>query len=348
MVTRRNDSFATGTLIPYGRESLPHADLPLADQELLDMYYYLLLARGLDDRMWLLNRQGKANFVISCNGHEASQVGSAWALRPGVDWVYPYYRDLGVILPLGMTPREVMLAVFARADDPSSGGRQMAGHWGKRDLKILSVSSPVGTQIPQAAGTAYASKLFGRDEVTAVYFGEGTTSQGDFHEGLNFVSIHRLPVVFICENNGYAISTPQRLEMAVGSVAARAPAYGMPGVSVDGNDVLAVFRAMTAAVERARRGDGPTLIETRTYRLVPHSSDDNDRLYRTKEEVDTWKKRDPVDRFQRYLQEQGLLTPDVDAGLRARVKAEVNDATDYAERAPLPQVEDIAKNLYAA
>ncbi|MBI3966041.1 MAG: thiamine pyrophosphate-dependent dehydrogenase E1 component subunit alpha, partial [Chloroflexi bacterium] len=239
MVTRRNDSVATETAIPYQRESVPHADLPLADQELLDMYYYLLLARGLDDRMWLLNRQGKANFVISCNGHEASQVGTAWALRPGVDWVYPYYRDLGVILPLGMTPREVMLAVFARADDPSSGGRQMAGHWGKRDLKIVSVSSPVGTQIPQAAGTAYASKLFGSDEVTAVYFGEGTTSQGDFHEGLNFASIHRLPVVFICENNAYAISTPQRLEMAVGSVADRAPAYGMPGVSVDGNDVLA-------------------------------------------------------------------------------------------------------------
>src|SRR5437867_2945569 len=253
-------------LVAPGRALAAHACTGgLSTQRLLDAHYFLTLARALDDRMWALNRQGKAHFVISCCGQEAAQVGSAMALDPGVDWVLPYYRDLGVMLALGMTPREAMLQFFARADDPCSGGRQMPGHWSYPRLKVVTGSSPVATQLLHATGIALASKIKREPQVTAVYFGEGCTAGGDFHEGLNFAGIHQLPVVFVCENNGYAISEPQSKEMPIANLADRAPGYGMPGEVVDGNDLLAVYRVMRRAVDRARRGEGPTLIEAKTY-----------------------------------------------------------------------------------
>ncbi len=321
--------------------------LPLPAPRLLDAHYWMTLARALDDRMWALNRQGKAAFVISCCGHEAAQVGSALALKPGVDWVLPYYRDLGVMLVLGMTAREAMLQFLARGADPCSGGRQMPGHWSYPRLKVVTGSSPVATQLLHATGIALASKLRREPHVTAVYFGEGSTAEGDFHEALNFAGIHKLPVVFICENNGYAISEPQSKEMPVANVADRASAYGMPGEVVDGNDLLAVYEAMQRAVDRARRGDGPTLLEAKTYRLVPHSSDDDDRVYRSREEVEQWRQREPLTRFRRFLREAGLLSDALLDETIRRVQREVDDATEFAERAPYAPPESIYRHVYA-
>jgi len=310
------------------------------------MYQKMLLARKLDERMWILHRQGKVAFHISGIGQEAAQVGLAFALKPGYDWVLPYYRDIGLVLSLGMQPRHLMLALFGKREDPSSGGRQMPSHFSYRPLNIVSVSSPVATNIPQAAGIALAAKLRHEDTVVVACFGEGSTSEGDFHEGLNWAGIHQLPVIFFCENNQYAISVPQTKQMAVENVADRAPAYGMPGVVVDGNDVLATYRATREAVKRARSGGGPTLLEAKTYRPVPHSSDDDDRSYRSREEVEIWKQRDPILRFEAYLEEQGLLGAELKEEALERVMTEVNDATAYAESAPYPEPEEALEPVW--
>jgi 2-oxoisovalerate dehydrogenase E1 component alpha subunit len=319
----------------------------LTEDDLRRMYELMLLARSLDERMWILQRQGRIAFVISCQGQEAAQVGTAYPLRPGVDWVHPYYRDVGAVLTVGMTARDLMLSAYAKAEDPLSGGRQMPNHFSHAALHIVSGSSPVITQVPQAAGIALASKIRGEDAVTVTYFGEGATSSGDFHEGLNFASIYKLPVIFVCENNEYAISVPQEKEMAVRNVADRAAAYAMPGVTVDGNDVLAVYRAMREAVDRARQGKGPTLLEAKTYRLVPHSSDDDDRIYRSRDEVAQWRQRDPVRRFRDQLVAAGILDEATEDEIHSRVAASVDDATDYAEAAPYPDISTVARRVYA-
>ncbi len=320
--------------------------LGLSDEQLRDMYYKMLVARFLGDRMFILNRQGRAPFAITGHGHEACQVGSAFALRPGRDWALPYYRDIGVVLALGMTSREIMLHFLARTGDPCSGGRQMPNHWSYPSLRIVTSSSVVATQIPHAVGVALASKLRGEDDVTIVYFGEGATSQGDFHEGLNFASVHKLPVIFFCENNGYAISEPQWKEMAVPNVSDRARGYGFRGATLDGNDTLAVYQTTRWAVEECRRGHGPKLIEAKTYRLVPHSSADDDRRYRSRAELEEWAKKDPLDRFRNYLEEHGLLDEEGAQALRARAEAEVQDAVDYAESQPYPAPEEALTHVF--
>jgi len=296
----------------------------------------MLLARTIDEREWMLNRQGKIPFVVSCQGQEATQVGMALALRPGVDHVLPYYRDLGMVLALGMTPVEVFLNLFAKADDPNSGGRQMPNHWAHVRLRIYSHSSPVATQIPQATGVALASRIKGEDAVTLVTFGEGASSKGDFHEALNFAAIHKLPVIFACENNRYAISVPQVKQMAIANVADRASGYGIHGEIVDGQDLLAVLKATERAVDRARAGDGPTLLEAKTYRLVPHTSDDDDRRYRAREEVAEWKKRDPILLFKNLLIDRGLWDEPQDQALRQEIFDQVSQAQAAAEAAPDP------------
>ena len=324
-----------------------HALLGLSDEQVLRMYRTMLLARRLDERQWILNRQGKQAFVIGCQGHEAAGVGSASALRPGLDIMLPYYRSLPAVLVFGTTARDVLLESLSRAEGPWSGGRQMPSHFSDPRYKILSSGSPVATQIPQAAGAALASRLRGDGAVTIVYFGDGATSKGDFHEGLNFAGIHRLPVIFFCENNGYAISTPQAKQMPVPNVAERAAAYGMPGILVDGNDVLAVYRATREAADRARRGEGPTLIEARVYRLSPHSSDDDDRRYRAPAEVAEARKAEPLVRFRRYLEEEGLLDEQRERDLQQAVVAEVEAALAEAEQAPAPRPEDALRHVFA-
>lgn len=323
-----------------------HRGLGLTDDDVLRMYETMLLARRLDERMWILNRSGQASFVISCQGHEATQVGAAWALDRERDWVYPYYRDVGLVLHLGLSPRHLMLALLGKAEDPSSGGRQMPNHFASPEHRIAPQSSVVGTQIPQAAGTALASKLRGDGAVTLVTFGEGATAQGDFHEGLNFASIHKLPVIFLCENNGYAISVPVEKQVASADVADRALAYDMPGVTADGNDPLEVYRVTREAVDRARAGEGPTLIEAKTYRLLAHSSDDDDSAYRSREEVEAWRKKDPIPRFAAYLKENALIDDQGLQEMEERVRQAVDDATDYAQQAPYPRAESLLDHVY--
>jgi 2-oxoisovalerate dehydrogenase E1 component alpha subunit len=317
-----------------------------SDLDLVRAYRLMLLARLIDEREWMLNRQGKIPFLVSCQGQEATQVGMALALRPGVDHVLPYYRDLGLVLALGMTAQEIFMNLFAKADDPNSGGRQMPNHWGHPQWNIHSHSSPVATQIPHAAGVALASRIKGEDAVTLVTFGEGATSKGDFHEALNFAGIHHLPVIFACENNRYAISVPQVKQMAIENVADRAAAYGMAGEIVDGQDLLAVYEATRRAVDRARAGEGPTLLEAKTYRLVPHTSDDDDRRYRAREEVAEWKGRDPVVLFRDYLQAQGLWDGERDQALRQALFEEVTQAQKAAEAAPDPLPEQALQHVW--
>jgi 2-oxoisovalerate dehydrogenase E1 component alpha subunit len=306
----------------------------------------MLTARLVDEAAFRLNRQGKAPFVVPVSGHEGCQIGTAWALERGRDVWLPYYRDLGVVLVAGMTPYEVFLGLFAKADDPASGGRQMPAHWSSRRLGIISGSSPIGTQVPHAAGIAYAVKYREEDAVVASWFGEGATSEGDWHEGLNFAGIHRLPVVFVCENNRYAISVEQSKQMAVENVADRAAAYGFPGVVVDGNDVLACFAAMKEAVARARSGRGPTLIECKTYRFQPHTSDDDDRTYRSREEVEKARLHDPVSRFATYLTGQGLVRDEEIASMVQEVKAELDVSIDKAWNAADPDPATLTRHVF--
>lgn len=323
-----------------------HQQAGLSDEQALEIYKTMLLARKIDERMWLLNRSGKIPFVISCQGQEAAQVGAAFALDREKDWTAPYYRDLGVVLAFGMTATDIMLSAFAKAEDPNSGGRQMPGHFGQKKNRILTGSSPVTTQLPHAVGVALAGKMEKKDFVSFVTLGEGSSNQGDFHEGLNFAGVHKLPVITMVENNKYAISVPFDRQVASENVSIRASSYGMHGVTIDGNDPIAVYEAVKDARERAVNGEGPSLIEAVTYRLTAHSSDDDDRTYREKEEVDEAKKRDNVLTFSAYLKETGVLTEALEKELLDEVQAIVNEATEYAEEAPYAEPEHALRFVY--
>nr|WP_100217654.1 thiamine pyrophosphate-dependent dehydrogenase E1 component subunit alpha [Virgibacillus halodenitrificans] len=323
-----------------------HEALGLSDDQVLEMFKTMLLARKLDERMWLLNRAGKIPFVISCQGQEAAQVGASFALDRDKDYVAPYYRDMGVVLAFGMTATELMLSGFAKAEDPNSGGRQMPGHFGQKKNRILTGSSPVTTQVPHAVGVALAAKMEKKDFVSFVTLGEGSSNQGDFHEGLNFAGVHKLPVITMVENNKYAISVPIEKQIASKNVSDRAQGYGMPGITVDGNDPLAVYEAVKDARERAINGEGPTLIEAVSYRLTAHSSDDDDRQYRESVEVEEAKQKDSIITFAAYLKEVGILTEEVEKELNQEIGSIVNEATDYAENAPYADPEDALKYVY--
>ncbi|MGJ9456913.1 thiamine pyrophosphate-dependent dehydrogenase E1 component subunit alpha [Oceanobacillus sp. CF4.6] len=323
-----------------------HRDLGLTDDQVLEMFRTMLLARKLDERMWLLNRSGKIPFVISCQGQEAAQVGASFALDRDKDYVAPYYRDMGIVLAFGMTANELMLSAFAKEDDPNSGGRQMPGHFGQKKNRILSGSSPVTTQVPHAVGVALAAKMERKDFVSFVTLGEGSSNQGDFHEGLNFAGVHKLPVITMVENNKYAISVPYERQVASKNVADRAQGYGMPGVTVDGNDPLAVYQAVKEARKRAAAGDGPSLIEAVSYRLTAHSSDDDDSTYREKNEVDEARKEDSIITFANYLKEAKILTEGAEKKLIEEIMIIINEATDLAENAPYAEAEHALKYVY--
>ena len=323
-----------------------HSSLGLSEQDAIDMYYYMLLARKLDERMWLLNRAGKIPFVISCQGQEAAQVGAAFALKKQRDIILPYYRDLGVVLVFGMTPKDLMLSAFAKAEDPNSGGRQMPGHFGSKKLNIVTGSSPVTTQVPHAVGVALAAKMRNEELVAFTTFGEGSSNQGDFHEGANFAGVHKLPVIFMVENNKYAISVPIKKQLPVDSVAVRAQGYGMPGYSINGNNPLEVFQYVKEARTRAINGEGATLLEAVTYRLVPHSSDDDDRSYRSREEVEEAKNQDPILVFKQYLYESGVLNDEKHQAMVEKIQREVAEATEYAENAAYPEPESTLLYVY--
>jgi len=321
--------------------------MELSRDPLLEVYYKLLLSRTVAQRERMLNRLGKGPFAITGEGQEGTQVGAAYALRPGHDWVLPYYRDIGIAITIGQTPRDLLLALLSKAEDVSSGGRNMPSHFSDPKLHIVSGSAPVSTQLPHAVGVAFAAKLHGSDEVALVTTGDGGTSPGDAHEAMNFAGIHKCALVFLVEHNQYAISVPWSKQSAVANVSVRAQGYGFPGVTVDGNDVLAVYGAARKAVDRARRGEGPTLIEAKTYRMVPHSSDDDDRRYRTREEVDEWGKKDPLARYQKWLTEHDLMDQRTLEEVQQRVAQEVDEATEYAENAPKPAPESAVERVYA-
>ncbi len=301
-------------------------------EEYLEIHRWMTMAKALDNRMHILVKQGPAPFVGSSRGHEGIQVASTAAIGED-DWLVPHYRGLANAIVRGLTMKEWMLAVFAKAGDPLSGGRNIPGGcYSYRKLKIAPVSQVVAAWIPKAAGIAYASKLSGDGAVTLCTFGDGATSQGDFHEGVNFAAAHKLPVVFVCENNGYAISVPIRLQMANPDIADRARGYGMVGVTVDGTDVPAAYAVCKEAVERARRGEGPTLIELK---------------YRTKEEIADAAEHDPVERFRSWLIERGWMTAGDSDRLQAECDQEASDAADWAEQQPDPIAEDALTNVFA-
>ena len=319
----------------------------LGAAQLLEMYRQMALCRTMDERVWLLNRQGKAAIVASSQGHEACQIGSVWALRKGHDLFYVYYRDLAVFISLGLTVREMMLGYLGKDGEPLSGARQFPAHGAYPEYNIVNLSNVVGTQIPQAVGAALASKMRGDDAVTIVYFGDGSSSVGDCHESMNFAAIHKLPVIFFCENNRFAISVPLSKQMAVDTVASRAAGYGMPGVVVDGADVAAVFEATSQAAARARAGQGPTLVEAMVERYLPHTSDDDDRRYRSRADIEEAKKRDPLKLLRDNLMAIGSLSEEMDKSILEEAKREVNEATEFVEAAPYPGTEGFYDHVYA-
>jgi 2-oxoisovalerate dehydrogenase E1 component alpha subunit len=339
-------------------ETIARPSARLSAQMLLEMYWTMVLSRRLDERSWALHRQGKISFHVSAMGHEAAQVGAAFALNRGIDYVHPYYRDLTLVLALGVTPFDFMMSLYGKSGESSSGGRQMPSHFSNRSRHIISGSAPVATQVPQAVGLAFAIRYrqqcglvnpsdASQPRLALACLGEGSTSQGEWHEGMNWAGVQNLPFICLVQNNIYAISVPVQSQMAVANVADRAAGYGVRGVVVDGNDVFAVYDAMAAAVRRAYNGEGPTLVEAKTYRQVPHSSDDDDRSYRTREEVAEWKRKDPILQFERRLLAEGVLTEAAIRSVDERARAEVERAQAEAEAAPWPAPEDALGDVYA-
>ncbi|RAV18627.1 thiamine pyrophosphate-dependent dehydrogenase E1 component subunit alpha [Paenibacillus contaminans] len=322
-----------------------HQTLGLSDQQVVDMYINMQRARKFDERCFVLQRSGKIAFHVSGIGQEVAQVSAAFALEQRKDYFFPYYRDYGLVLSVGMTMRDLMLSVFAKAEDPNSGGRQMPGHFSHKKHHIVTGSSPVTTQVPHAVGIALAGKMKKQSFATFVTFGEGSSNQGDFHEGCNFAGVHKLPVILMCENNQYAISVPIAKQVS-GNIYERAIGYGFAGVRVDGNDALEVYRVVKEARERALAGQGPTLIEAVMYRISPHSTSDDDMLYRTKEEVEANKEKDGIPKFKAYLIECGLWSEEQEQDMNERIKQEIVDATQYADDAPFPKPEDTLLHVY--
>jgi 2-oxoisovalerate dehydrogenase E1 component alpha subunit len=312
-----------------------------------DMFWTMLLARRLDERAWALHRQGRIAFHISGIGHEAAQVGAAFALKRGVDWVAPYYRDLALMLALGYTPRDFILALMGKREDVTSGGRQMPSHWSLKRANLISHSAPVATQAVHAAGIALAMKMRKEEKVVLTTIGEGSTSQGEWYEAVNWAAVHQLPVVFLVENNQYAISEPTAKQMAVNSAADKACGLGLPGVKVDGNDLYQTYAAFREAVDRARSGGGPGVIETRLYRITPHSSDDDDRSYRTREEVEQAKRSDGLLRARDTLEREGVITPKTMDEMEAKAKTMIEEAVAYADQAPYPEPGEARHPVYA-
>ena len=286
--------------------SLDPAHDPRLDADVVvALYRHMVLMRRVDERLVLLQRQGRIGFHIGSLGEEAAVLGSAAALRDS-DWIFPCYREFGAALWRGMPLESYLHAMFGDAEDPGKG-RQMPDHYFCRAAKFGSISSPIGTQITQAVGFGWAAKMKEDPLVTLVYFGDGSTSSAEFHNGMNFAGVFGTPTVFFCRNNGWAISVPSERQTASASFADKGGAYGVPSIRCDGNDLFAVFKATRDAVARAASGAGPTLIEAVTYRMAGHSTSDDPKVYRQDEEVDAWRKKDPLVRLRSYLDFRGSL-----------------------------------------
>ena len=316
-------------------------------KQLLEIYQNMAISRYLDDKQLILLKQGKGFFHIGCSGHEAAGMAAALALKPGFDYAYPYYRDQAFCLGWGMTSRDHLLAFLAKEDDPSSGGRQMPQHYGHRELKIVSQSSPTGTQFLQATGAGFALQKNGENGVAYVSSGEGTSSQGDFHEALNWASRDKSPVVFHIENNGYAISVPIEDQTAGASVYKISAGYdNLARFNVDGTDFFETHLAFKKAVERARKGKGPSLIQSDVVRLLPHSSSDDQRKYRPEKDLESDRKRDPLLTFANTCINEGIAKQEDFDKIRDMVKSQVDEDADWAEVQADPISGDGQKNVY--
>lgn len=314
-------------------------------EDLLSLYRLMVLNRQLDDRMMKLQRQGRIGFYLQSMGEEATHIGSAYALQPH-DWVFPCYREPGAAFLRGLPLVKFICQLMGNAGDMVKG-RQMPNHYCYKPGNYTSVSSPVGTQITQAVGAAWAAKIKKDPVVALVFFGEGATSQGDFHVGMNFAGVFKAPAILLCRNNGYAISTSSSRQTASESIAIKAKAYGLPGIRVDGNDIFAVIKATREAADRARAGEGATLIEAVTYRQGAHSSSDDPRAYRPEDEVEENLRRDPIVRLRRYLESRKLWDAAREETMQNEVKNEILNAVAEAEKFGPPPVDSMFDDVFA-
>ncbi len=338
---------ARGSLLQVLREDGtldPDKNPDIEDLDLLRAFRQMVETRFLDERLTRLQRQGRIGFHVGCLGEEAAIIGSALALQTE-DWIFPCYREFGAALLRGMPYQSFIDNLYGNANDTAKG-RQMPDHYTCRDAHWVSISSPVGTQINQATGFAWASKLKGETAVTLVYFGDGATSSNDFHSGLNFAGVFKAPVVFLCRNNGWAISVPYESQTASPTIAHKGQAYGVHAVRVDGNDLFAVYRAVRDAADRARAGHGPTLVEALTYRMGGHSTSDDPGAYRDAHELEPWQQRDPVERVRHYLMDHDMWTAADDAALDAELEKRFLAAVEAAENTPQPEVDTMFDDVY--
>jgi 2-oxoisovalerate dehydrogenase E1 component alpha subunit len=322
----------------------PKTDPRLEVELVRKIYEAMMRTRLVDERMMMLQRQGRVGFHVGCRGEEACIVASAAALRDQ-DWIFPCYREMGALLWRGFPLETYLDNMYGNADDLAKG-RQMPDHYTAKKYRYGSVSSPIGTQITQAVGFAWAAKHKKEDTVVGVYFGEGATSSADFHTGLNFAGVFKSPNVFLCRNNRWAISVPSEKQTASASFAGKAIAYGIKGVRCDGNDVLAVYRTVRDAVERAARGEGPTMVEMMTYRIGGHSTSDDPKAYRVADEVEHWDKLDPVVRTRQHLEVLGAWSEKEEARLRSKVEAEIKAAIEAAEKKDPPAIDTMFDDVF--
>ena len=324
-----------------------HEGLGLDATDLVGFYKRMLLSRILDERLWTLNRQGKVPIVASAQGHEAAEMGSGLAgIKDGDCFFFPYYRNLSLKVMAGLGPLEAMLSYMGKAGDLYSNGRQFPLQGAALKNKVIQISNVVAAGMTQAVGYALGCRMRGDRTVVLSYFGDGASSEGEAHEAMNFASVHKLPVIFVCLNNRYAISVPQEKQMAILDVADRAAGYGFPGFVVDGMDCFHVYEATTQAITHAR-SQGPVLLEMKVERYMPHTSDDDDRKYRPEGEVAEARRRDPILSLRSYLVDARILTEQQAEELGSEVKAEVNRATEDGEEAPYPDPSTIYDHLYA-
>jgi len=317
----------------------------LSKSDLVRMYREILRLRLLDQRMLTLQRQGRIGFYGTATGEEAAVIGSAFALQKN-DWIFPALRQGGAALMRGYPLVQYISQCMGNSLD-NTKGRQMPSHYCYRPANFVSWSSCIATQIPHAVGAAWAMKLKGDKNVAVAYMGDGATSEGDFHVAMNFAGVFQLPVVFFCQNNQWSISVNIKQQTASESISVKAIAYGFQGQTVDGNDALAVYEAMSAAVENARNGKGPFLLEAITYRMGAHSSSDDPRMYRSDEEVEMWRKRDPVERLRKHLEEKGIWNDADQKELEEELNREILDAVAQAENAPPPARETLFDDVFA-
>lgn len=342
---RDDPMFGLRRVILDDGSSDPATDPALDETTLHRIYREMRRLRLLDEKMLIVQRQGRIGFYGEVKGQEATPIAAGFALDPE-DRVFPGLREGAVMLVRGFPLATYVAQCWGNARDVQKG-RQMPSHFSGRSVNQVSWSSCIGPQVPQAVGAAWAAKLQGQRHIAVGFLGDGATSQADFHHAMNFAGTYKVPVVIVCQNNHWAISVPSSRQSAAPTFASKAVAYGMPGVRVDGNDVLAVYSAIREAAARARRGEGPTFIESVTYRMGAHSSSDDPTRYRSNEEVETWRRRDPIDRFRKYMAHRGLVTDASDEALLRELGDEIGAAINTAEAAGAVARESIFEDVYA-